>query len=359
MSSRLRGTAWPLRLGLVVLVLLAVLGAAALGVRGWLQSPLALDAPRVLVLPPGGSVSALVHGLGREGVVRHPAWLVRWAELTGLARAARAGEYRLAPGTSHAGLLELLAHGAQLQRSLTFVEGQTFASLRRVLAEAEGVVDDADGLSAAEVMARLGRPGQPAEGAFAPDTYHYTRGATALQLLDRAAARMDAVLAAEWAARTVGLPLATPQEALVLASIVEKESGWAPDRPRIAAVFLNRLRRGMPLQSDPTVIHALGAAFDGDLRREHLRLDSPYNTYRVRGLPPAPIAAPGRAALRAVLQPAATDALYFVGRGDGTSAFSRTLEEHNAAVRRYQLQRRADYRSAPPDARADEGQPED
>jgi UPF0755 protein len=195
------------------------------------------------------------------------------------------------------------------------------------------------GLEPGQVMARLGRPDTHPEGRFLPDTYHFPRGATDLQVLRRAMHAMDRLLAAEWPRRAEGLPFGSAEEALILASIVEKETGLARERPQIAGVFVRRLLRGMLLQSDPTVIYGLGDAFDGDLRRVHLERPSPYNSYTEKGLPPTPIAMPGREAVLAVLHPAPGDALYFVAKGDGSHHFSATLEEHNRAVRRYQLAR--------------------
>jgi UPF0755 protein len=192
-------------------------------------------------------------------------------------------------------------------------------------------------MTEAELMAALGAAGVPGEGRFFPDTYLYSRGVSDLTVLKRAYETMQRQLATAWESRVEGLPLKSPEEALILASIVEKETGKASDRSQIAGVFSNRLRLGMPLQTDPTVIYGLGDSFDGNLRKRDLLADGPYNTYTRAGLPPTPIALPGLAALRAALRPQATDAMYYVARGDGTSEFSRTLEEHNRAVRKYQL----------------------
>jgi UPF0755 protein len=207
------------------------------------------------------------------------------------------------------------------------------------LAQSEGLQASTRGLSDADVMAQLGLAGMVPEGRFFPDTYAYARGSTDLAVLRRALHAMDRELRAAWAQRQQNLPLTSPEQVLILASIVEKETGLEADRTRVAGVFVNRLRIGMPLQTDPTVIYGLGEAFDGNLKRVHLQTDTPFNTYTRTGLPPTPIAMPGRAALRAAVQPAVTRALYFVARGDGSSAFSETLAEHNRAVNQYQRKR--------------------
>jgi UPF0755 protein len=213
--------------------------------------------------------------------------------------------------------------------------------LRAALAAAPHLKPLTAAMSEAELMAAIGLPGTPAEGRFFPDTYLYSRGVSDLTVLKRAAATQSRRLAEVWAQRQPDLPLQTPEQALILASIVEKETGRPADRGRIAGVFINRLRLGMPLQTDPTVIYGLGAAFDGNLRKSDLQTDGPFNTYTRRGLPPTPIALPGLAAMRAAVQPEATDALYFVARGDGSSAFSADLAAHNRAVNQFQRAQRS------------------
>jgi UPF0755 protein len=225
------------------------------------------------------------------------------------------------------------------------VEGWNFRQVRAALAKAEQLRPDTVGESDAALMTRLGRPGIHPEGRFFPDTYTYSKGSSDVAVLQRAMRAMDRKLEAAWATRSADSPLKTSEEALILASIVEKETGQARDRADVAAVFTNRLRIGMPLQTDPTVIYGLGASFDGNLRKKDLQTDTPWNTYTRSGLPPTPISMPGKAALLAVMQPARSKALYFVSRGDGSSQFSTSLDEHNRAVNRYQ--RRADP-SAPP-----------
>jgi UPF0755 protein len=237
-------------------------------------------------------------------------------------------------------LLRKLEQGLVIQHRFTIVEGWTYRQLRDLLAADLSVVQSLEGVDDAELMRRLGAEGVAPEGRFLPETYHYTKGVTDFELLRRAHIALNGHLEAAWPGREPGLPLEDADEALVLASIVEKETGVAAERPQIAGVFVRRLEMGMRLQTDPTVIYGIVSAFDGNLTRAHLRADNPFNTYTRAGLPPSPIALAGKAAIDAVLHPAEGDALYFVSRGDGSHVFSRTLAEHNRAVRRYQLRRR-------------------
>jgi UPF0755 protein len=230
----------------------------------------------------------------------------------------------------------MLVRGEESLRTVTIVEGWSWRQVRQALAKAEHLKSDSRALDDAALMAQLGRPGVAPEGRFYPDTYSYAKGASDLAVLQRAMKAMDKQLQHAWDARQPGAALQSPEQALILASIVEKETGKAQDRAQISGVFNNRLRIGMRLQTDPTVIYGLGEAFDGDLRRVHLTTDNPWNTYTRGGLPPTPIAMPGKAALLAAVQPAKTPALYFVAKGDGSSHFSATLDEHNRAVNRYQ-----------------------
>jgi len=230
----------------------------------------------------------------------------------------------------------MLVRGEEALRTLTLVEGWTFRQVRQALAKEDQIKQDTAQLTAEQIMAQLGLPGVHPEGRFFPDTYSYAKGSSDLALLRRALHAMDRRLEAAWAARASDVPLKSPDEALILASIVEKETGRASDRAQIAGVFANRLRVGMLLQTDPTVIYGLGEKFDGNLRRRDLQTDTPWNTYTRPGLPPTPIAMPGKAALLAAVQPASTRALYFVAKGDGSSHFSTSLDEHNRAVNRYQ-----------------------
>ncbi|MGB1221794.1 MAG: endolytic transglycosylase MltG, partial [Alcanivoracaceae bacterium] len=309
-------------------------------------------------VPRGASLSGVLVRLeqdGRLGAPREAALRrasVRLYDLfSGVSQQMHVGEYRLAPGDTLMTLLEKLENGAVLQRAFTLVEGWNFRELRAALAQVQGLAHSTSELNDAAIMKRVGSPGVHPEGQFAPDTYFFTRGDEDLALLKRAHERQKALLESAWENRAPGLPYDSPYQALVMASIVEKETGAAHERAEIAGVFVSRLRKGMRLQTDPTVIYGLGEAYDGNLRRADLRRETAYNTYVIRGLPPTPIAMPGADAIQAALNPAATEALYFVARGDGTHKFSRTLEEHEQAVRDYQLRRRENYRSAPEQSR--------
>jgi UPF0755 protein len=256
---------------------------------------------------------------------------------TRMACRIQSGEYELRSGLTPSRLLELLTSGKVIQHAVTLVEGRTFRQGLAALAADPVLADDLSGRTDEEIMARIGRPGEHPEGRLFPDTYYFPRGTTASDLVRRAYARMETVLQQEWEGRAPGLPMQTPYEALILASIVEKETGLSSERAQVAGVFVRRLSQGMKLQTDPTVIYGLGDTFNGNIRRFDLTGDTPYNTYVRAGLPPTPIAMPGQEAIRAVLHPAAGDSLYFVAKGDGSHAFSATLEEHNRAVRQYQL----------------------
>ena len=284
----------------------------------------------------GYTLSAVARDLGAAGVLPYPIALVALARMRGVDRNIKAGSYEIDAGTTLPRLLAKLTQGDVTQRSVVIVEGTTVGDLRRTLRSSADIRNTVLDLPDAELMAKLGAKADAAEGMFFPDTYFFAAGSSDTAILDRARKAMASRLAAAWEQRATDLPLSTPYEALILASIVEKETGKAVDRPLIASVFVNRLRKGMRLQSDPTVIYGLGARFDGDLRKRDLEADTPFNTYTREGLPPTPIALPSQAAIDAVLNPPATEYLYFVARGDGTSKFSSTLLEHNRAVSRYQ-----------------------
>jgi UPF0755 protein len=325
--------------------LLIIVFAASMVVLGsWMElerfksTPLALaEEPRLLDVPSGTSLRALTEKLTREGVLAHPYFLGALAHLRGDAARIKAGEYELAAGITPPQLLDLLVSGRVVQRAVTLVEGWTVAEAMGSIAADERLTATLADKSPEALMAALGHPELHPEGRFFPDTYYFEKGASDLDILRRAYQTMESVLDEEWADRGENLPLETPYQALILASIVEKETGLASERADIAGVFVRRLEKGMKLQTDPTVIYGLGASFDGDLRRSDLRSETPYNTYVHRGLPPTPIALPGRAAIRAALHPSDGDSLYFVAKGDGSHVFSATLAEHNRAVRRYQL----------------------
>jgi UPF0755 protein len=292
--------------------------------------------PVDLSIEPGTSAKAIAQAVADTGVDTSPTLLYAWFRLSGQSRQMRAGSYEIAPGTSPKRLLSMLVRGEESLRTVTMVEGWNWRQVRQALAKAEHLKPDSRALSDEALMTQLGRPGVAPEGRFYPDTYSYAKDASDLAVLQRAMKAMDKQLQHAWDARQPGAALQSPEQALILASIVEKETGKAQDRAQISGVFNNRLRIGMRLQTDPTVIYGLGEAFEGDLRRVHLTTDNPWNTYTRGGLPPTPIAMPGKAALLAAVQPAKTPALYFVAKGDGSSHFSATLDEHNRAVNRYQ-----------------------
>lgn len=319
------------------LVLAMVLGAAG-GITYWLNSPLGLKTATVEVqIEAHSSPGLIARQLSAAGIDVNPDLLYQWFKFSGKARAIKAGSYefsqnqRLSPVT----LLNKLVRGDQSMRVVTFVEGWTFRQMRAALAKAPDLKPTSAQWDEATLMQALGRPGLHPEGRFFPDTYQYAKGSADTAVLARALTTMDRQLNKAWEARSADIAVHTPDEALILASIVEKETGLPSDRGQIAAVFNNRLRIGMRLQTDPTVIYGLGASFDGNLRKADLLADTAYNTYTRNGLPPTPIAMPGKASLMAALHPASSRALYFVAKGDGSSYFSETLAEHNRAVNQY------------------------
>ena len=328
-----------LRQLLVLLVVLALLGIGTLYIQyhNFIRQPLTLAQDEVpFTITPGMSLGQLARRLHGQGIIRHPRLFVQLGRHMRVAQHLKAGEYILTPALTPQSLLQLFRDGKVVQYSLAIIEGQTFAELRRSIEEHPVLQQTLLGLDDAAVMDRIGHPGEPPEGRFLADTYHFPRSTSDVDFLRRAWQAMTTTLDSAWQARDPGLPLATPYEALILASIVEKETGIAEERPRIAGVFLRRLQRGMKLQTDPTVIYGLGEEFDGNIRRSDLTTDTPYNTYTRAGLPPTPIATPGRAAIEAVLHPADGDELFFVASGGGRHYFSSTLEEHERAVDKYQ-----------------------
>ena len=316
----------------VVMVALAGAGAA-----WWLNYGLRLSSETVdLSIEAGTSARGVVQVVVDSGVDTNPLLLYWWFRLSGDSRQIKAGSYEISRGATPRSLLDKLVRGDEALRAVTLVEGWTFKQVRSALSKAEQLGQETYLLEPDMIMKSLGRPGVHPEGRFFPDTYTYAKGSSDLAVLARAMRAMDKKLDAAWSQRAADTPLKTPEQALILASIVEKETGRANDRAMIAGVFSNRLKIGMMLQTDPTVIYGLGDAFDGNLRKRHLQADTPWNTYTRTGLPPTPIAMPGKSALLAAVQPASTKALYFVARGDGTSHFSASLDEHNRAVNKYQ-----------------------
>ncbi|MBS1157042.1 MAG: aminodeoxychorismate lyase [Proteobacteria bacterium] len=323
-----------------ILILLAVLAVGAVGAwfYGYANRPLATAVPADFVLEPG-SFNKAVEQLQKQGIIDDPQQFMLLGRLLRAERRIKAGSYEISEPTSPWQLLEKLTAGDTSMVSVKIIEGWSWRQLKASLAGNPDLKHDAVALSDADLVAALQLPVSSVEGQFFPDTYYISKGSSELQLLKRAHRLMTKKLETAWALRLSGLPLKDPQEALTLASLVEKETGQPSDRPMIAGVFINRLRLGMRLQTDPSVIYGLGERFDGNLRRADLENDTPWNTYTRSGLTPTPIAFVGEAALKAALQPAQTSALYFVARGDGSSQFSDSLDAHNAAVRRFQLHR--------------------
>lgn len=334
-------------LGVGVLTAGVLLASAFWWQREALQQPLQLPAEQLLDVSAGATPGGVLNRLQAEGVLHDAFWLRLYWRFNLAEYTLHSGEYRLTPSMTADDLLGLWQRAEVVQYSLTLVEGWNFQQVRSALARQDKLVHELDDLSDAQLMTRLGREGVHPEGRFFPDTYRYVRGMHDFDLLKQALTRMDEVLAQEWAQRAEGLPYKDPAQALIMASLVEKETGVPREREEIAGVFVRRLRIGMLLQTDPTVIYGLGERYNGNLTRAHLREPTAYNTYTNAGLPPTPIALVGRAAIHAALHPADGNSLYFVARGDGSHVFSASLDAHNRAVREFQLKRRADYRSSP------------
>jgi len=321
----------------------ALLGLAMLAIAltgsalWWLQRPLPLASDSVeLSIELGTSPRDIAQAWVDAGVQTSPLLLYEWFRWSGQARRIRAGSYEIGRDVTPRQLLQKLVRGDESLGSARLIEGWTFRQFRAELAQAEGLKPSTAAWSDEELMAALGAPGVAPEGRFYPDTYTYSKGSSDLAVYRRAHRAMQQRLDAAWASRAADTPLKSPGDALTLASIVEKETGSPADRGKVAGVFVNRLRLGMPLQTDPAVIYGLGERFDGNLRKRDLLADAPYNTYTRSGLPPTPIAMPGKAALEAAVRPEPTKALYFVARGDGSSEFSDSLAAHNRAVNQYQ-----------------------
>lgn len=324
---------------LISVMLLAVL-AIAIGqtIQQIEGEPLSKTDRAPITVPSGSSFASVATMLADRGLIDHPLPLRLYARWKGTAARIQAGEYAIDADLTAAGLIQRMVNGDVVQYRLTIIEGwrieEMIAAIRAHPAINQTLPPDVDHSA---IMKAIDRPDDAAEGRFLPETYRFPRGTTDVALLRRANRDLESTLDSVWAERTDDLPLENADEALTLASIIEKETGQANERRRIAGVFIRRLNRGMRLQTDPTVIYGLGEEFDGDLLRRHLRTDTPFNTYTRHGLPPTPIALAGRAAMEAAVNPAAGDSLYFVSRGDGSHVFSATLEAHNRAVRRYQL----------------------
>jgi UPF0755 protein len=343
----------PVRILLITsLILAAVVFAGIRGVHNYVHAPLPITDPLVFMVEPGTSLSAVARNLEARGAIEYPRVWTAHARVHGLAKRIRAGEYQIEPGATPASVLDQLVRGDVILRELTIVEGWSFRDLMLAIANHPSLEQTLRGASDVDVMERVGSPGVHPEGQFFPDTYRFAGGTPDVELLRMAHEALQARLKAAWESRAEGLPLESAYEALILASIVEKETGLASERPLIAGVFVRRLRTGMRLQSDPTVIYGIGVSYDGNIRRRDLQADSPYNTYTRRGLPPTPIAMPGEGALRAATQPDDSGALFFVATGepDGSHYFSGTLAEHNAAVKRFLARLRSRAASTAPPA---------
>ena len=328
-------------LGVTLIVVSFSLGWQLMNLQQFLDTPLQLhDQEMEYDVAPGVGLIAVANDLHRRGILGRPRYLVWYARWEGKADRVQTGVYGLSPGMTPVQLLDKLVAGDVIQYALTIPEGWTFRQLRAAVDADPKLLHQLGTVPDDEVMERIGHPGLHPEGRFFPDTYYFTAGTTDADFLRRAFTAMDRRLAEEWQDRAPGLPYRSPYEALIMASIIERETAVPAERGQIAGVFVRRLQRGMRLQTDPTVIYGLGDAFDGNLRRRDLLADTPYNTYRHAGLPPTPIALPGAGAIHAALHPAPGDSLYFVARGDGTHHFSTTIAEHNEAVRKYQLGRK-------------------
>jgi len=325
---------------LFALLMLPVLLVLA-GFGYYAYHPLPLPAaPFEFELKQGRNLKGMAHELRQAGLLEQD-WAFVWlARLLGKSAQIQAGYYVLERPVTPLELLEMFSKGEVIQRKLSIIEGWTFKQFRDALNANPDLKHLASNLTDADILQRIGATEMHPEGLFFPDTYRFAAGTRDIVIFKRAYQTMQQRLQSAWATRDTNLPLQTPYQALILASIVEKETGTPGDRPMIAAVFVNRLRKGMLLQTDPTVIYGMGDKFDGNLRKRDLLYDTPYNTYTRRGLTPTPIALPGLAALQATLHPAQTDALYFVSRGDGSSQFSSTLMAHNRAVNRYQIKKK-------------------
>jgi len=315
--------------------------------RSALQQPLKLAQAFVIKVQPGASPNSMLRQLEQNGLIKSAFWArIAW-RLNYNGQTLHSGEYRLTPGIKLSEVFALWRDAKVEQYAFTLIEGWNIRQLRAALARSQTLQQTLAGIPDSELMQHLGFSAGHPEGRFFPDTYRYPRGTSDADLLKRAAKQLDTVLAEEWKKRADNLPFSEPYQALIMASLIEKETGVASERREISGVFFRRMKKGMRLQTDPTVIYGLGERYNGKLTRSHLREPTPYNTYTIAGLPPTPIALAGREAIHAALHPKDGSSLYFVAKGDGSHRFSDTLNEHNRAVREYQLSRRADYRSSP------------
>jgi len=350
------------RLLLLTVEALLILAGLALGWSAWkvasvVDQPLAVSQERMLDVPTGTTPNRMFYRMQDDGLLKDAFWLRLYWRFNMAGTPLHTGEYRITPGMTVDDLFAAWRRGDVVQYNLTIVEGWTFRQVRAAIARHDKIEQTLTNVSDEAVMERLGHPGVFPEGRFFPDTYRFVRGMSDVELLQQAYMRLEEVLAREWAERATDLPYRDPYQALIMASLVEKETGVPQERGQIAGVFVRRLRLGMMLQTDPTVIYGMGERYNGRITRADLRAPTPYNTYTMTGLPPTPIAMVGREAIHAALNPAPGSSLYFVARGDGSHVFSDDLGDHNTAVREYQLKRRADYRSSPAPRNAPEATP--
>ncbi|AOY87304.1 BCR, YceG family protein [Marinobacter salinus] len=337
---------------LIASVSAVVLVVAGTGLWVWqglqtLATPVVLDEPILFNVPGGTAFSQVARKLERQGLVEKSLWLRIHGRIYPEQARIKAGEYEFTSGMTPSDMVSAMVSGDTKHWSVQFIEGWTFGDMRAALAQADRIEKVTTDWTDAEIMAAMGAEGEHPEGRFFPDTYLFTSSESDLDLLKRAFDKMSAVLQEEWVGREEGLPYDSAYEALIMASIVERETGVPHERDQVAGVFVRRLQKGMRLQTDPTVIYGMGDKYKGRIGSRDLRTYTPYNTYRINGLPPTPIALPGREAIHASLHPDDGKALYFVARGDGSHKFSQTLAEHQKAVREFQLNRRDDYRSSP------------
>jgi UPF0755 protein len=332
---------WRFFLAIVLLSALTLVIGLGYEYFRFTQQPLTIPKDGLVYeLRPGTSVIRLANDMAAAGYLKRPHYLRLLAHYQGVTQSLKAGEYELSYGISPPALLDLFSSGKAIEDSLTLIEGWNFRQVLAAITANDSLQHTLIELAPEDIMEKLGHSGEHPEGRFYPDTYHFQAGTPDVTVLEQAYQRLDVILNRQWAERQNDLPLDSPYEALILASIVEKETGKADERQEIAGVFIRRLSNGMMLQTDPTVIYGMGDNFKGNIRRRDLASDTPYNTYVHRGLPPTPICMPGEAAINAVLHPAQGDSLYFVSKGDGSHYFSATLEEHNIAVRRFQLKKK-------------------
>ncbi|MEH6561370.1 MAG: endolytic transglycosylase MltG [Marinobacter sp.] len=337
---------------LVAVICAAVLVGAGTGLWVWqglgsLSKPVFMTEPVLFDVSSGTAFSGVARQLETRGLVEKSLWVRIYGRLYPDQAKIKAGEYEFTDGMTAEVMLEKMVEGDTKHWSVQFIEGWAFSDMRAALASTERLEKLTAQWSDAQIMEAVGAAGEHPEGRFFPDTYLFTSSESDLDLLQRSFQRMENVLAEEWEGREEGLPYDSAYEALIMASIVERETGAPHERGQVAGVFVRRLQKGMRLQTDPTVIYGMGDKYKGRIGTRDLRTHTPYNTYRINGLPPTPIALPGREAIHASLHPDSGSALYFVARGDGTHKFSDTLAEHQKAVRAFQLNRRSDYRSSP------------